>query len=435
VKVCVVGGGGREHALASALARSADVVVTPGNPGMVDEARSITVTGAPPEELDADLFVIGPEAPLVAGLADRLRAAGKRVFGPGADGARLEGSKAHMKELLVAAGVPTARHASFSELAPAVEFLRSLPGSYVVKTDGLAAGKGVLVTSSFDEAAADVAAKLSGDAFGDAGRRVVIEEGLVGPELTLLVVCDGERAVPLAPSQDFKRVGDGDTGPNTGGMGAYSPVRIAGSEIVDRVMDEAVEPTLAALRRGGVDYRGVLYAGLMLTPEGPKIIEYNVRFGDPESQVVLPRLTSDLAGLLAAAADGRLDTVAAPTFASDAAVTVICSVEGYPTSPRTGDLIEGLDEARAVAGVEVFCAGVAAASEGPASDHAGGGRPSGAPAGGGEDQTRLVTAGGRVLAVTGVGPDVAAARTRAYAGVERLSWPGMHHRTDIAAHA
>jgi phosphoribosylamine--glycine ligase len=284
------------------------------------------------------------------------------------------------------------------------------------------------VTPSFDDAAADVAGKLSGETFGDAGRRVVIEEGLTGPELTLLVVCDGERAVPLAPSQDFKRVGDGDTGPNTGGMGAYSPVSMAGPDIVGRVMDEAVEPTLAALRRSGVDYRGVLYAGLMLTPDGPKMIEYNVRFGDPESQVVLPRLTSDLADLLASAADGRIGATAGPSFADDAAVTVICSVEGYPTSPRTGDPIEGLDDARAVPGVEVFCAGVAAAGDG-----SGGTR--GASAGGGKARTRLVTAGGRVLAVTGVGADIAAARARAYAGVERLYWPGMHHRTDIAANA
>jgi phosphoribosylamine--glycine ligase len=211
-------------------------------------------------------------------------------------------------------------------------------------------------------------------------------------------------------------------------MGAYSPVSMAGPDIVGRVMDEAVEPTLAALRRSGVVYRGVLYAGLMLTPDGPKMIEYNVRFGDPESQVVLPRLTSDLADLLASAADGRIGATAGPSFADDAAVTVICSVEGYPTSPRTGDPIEGLDDARAVPGVEVFCAGVAAAGDG-----SGGTR--GASAGGGKARTRLVTAGGRVLAVTGVGADIAAARARAYAGVERLSWPGMHHRTDIAANA
>ena len=259
-------------------------MVTPGNPAI---PGSVTT---PPEAIEADLFVIGPEAPLVDGLADRLRAQGRLVFGPGADGARLEGSKAFMKELLASAGVPTAGHRAFTDPEPAIAYLRSLAAPFVVKTDGLAAGKGVLVTESIAEAEADVREKLSGESFGAAGERVVIEEGLTGPELSLLVVCDGTRAVPLAPAQDFKRLGDGDAGPNTGGMGAYSPVPGSGPEIVDLVMDRAVEPTLAALRAAGVDYRGVLYAGLMLTPDGPKVIEYNVRFGDPEAQVVLPRL-------------------------------------------------------------------------------------------------------------------------------------------------
>ena len=264
MKVCVVGSGGREHALAHVLARTATVVVTPGNaciPGSVP---------APPEEIDADLFVIGPEAPLVDGLADRLRARGRRVFGPGADGAHLEGSKAWMKQVLVDAGVATARHGAFTELAPALAHLDTMGDLFVVKTDGLAAGKGVLVTTDRTEAADAVARYLSGDAFGDAGRRVVIEEGLTGPELSVLAVCDGRRAVALAPAQDFKRVGDGDVGPNTGGMGAYSPVPAAGDALVDSILTEAVEPTLSALRRGGIDYRGVLYAGLMLTPRRPQ---------------------------------------------------------------------------------------------------------------------------------------------------------------------
>jgi len=411
MKVCVVGSGGREHALAHVLARTAEVVVTPGNPGIPGSVAT------PPTEIDADLFVIGPEVPLVDGLADRLRAQGKLVFGPGADGAHLEGSKAWMKQVLVEAGVPTARHGAFTEAAPALAYLETLPGLYVVKTDGLAAGKGVVVTESLVEARTVVADFLSGDAFGDAGRRVVIEEGLTGPELSVLAVCDGRRAVALAPAQDFKRVGDGDQGPNTGGMGAYSPVPVADDDVMAMVMERAVDPTLAALARQGIDYRGVLYAGLMLTPDGPKVIEYNVRFGDPEAQVVLPRMRSDLADLLARAASGALgDEV--PTFVDDAAVTVVCAVEGYPRSPRVGDPIEGLDLAARVEGVSIFCAGVARADGGSVGEAG-----------------PLVTAGGRVLDVTAIGPDIATARSRAYQAVACLSWPGMHVRSDIAASA
>ena len=407
-RVCVVGSGAREHALAHVLGRSAEVVVTPGNAGIPAS------TPVPPEALDAGLFVIGPEAPLADGLADRLRGQGKRVFGPGADGAQLESSKRWMKELLAEAGVATARWRSFAaeEVDAAVAFLGTLDGRYVVKADGLAAGKGVFVTADRRDAEEDVRAKLAGVSFGEAGRRVVIEEGMTGPELSLLAVSDGLRVVPLAPAQDFKRIGDGDDGPNTGGMGAYSPVRVAGPDVVDRVMADAVEPTLAALRRRGIDFRGVLYAGLMLTEEGPKIVEYNVRFGDPEAEVVLPRYAGDLAELLAAAADGDLRTVPAPSFVDDAAVCVVCAVEGYPTAPRTGDPIAGLDQAAAVEGVSIYCAGVDRDGDG-----------------------RLRTAGGRVLAVTAVGPGIGGARDRAYDAVGRLSWPGMHYRTDIAAGA
>ena len=404
MRVCVVGSGGREHALAAVLGRSAEVVATPGNPGIAGS------TSAPPEETDADLYVVGPEAPLVDGLADRLRAAGKLVFGPGADGARLEGSKAWMKQVLADAGVPTARYGAFTDPDEAVAFLRTLPGLYVVKTDGLAAGKGVTVTDSLDDAIGDVRAKLAGEAFGDAGRRVVVEEGLTGPELSLLALCDGERAVPLAPAQDFKRIGDGDSGPNTGGMGAYSPVPVAGPAVVDQVMERAVEPTLAMLRKQGIDYRGVLYAGLMLTAEGPKVIEYNVRFGDPEAQVVLPRLTNDLAAMLSEAAAGDLRTE--PVFDDGAAVTVVVAAEGYPAAPRSGDVVTGIDDAEAVAGVTVFHAGTARTSGGD-----------------------LVTRGGRVLAVTGQGRSIAEARERAYTAVTRISFPGMHYRGDIAQRA
>jgi phosphoribosylamine---glycine ligase len=430
VKVCVVGSGGREHALAVSLARTADVVVAPGNPGMAphspDAADSahftfvggggsgagstITVTTDDPEDIDADLFVIGPEQPLVDGLADKLRADRHLVFGPGADGARLEGSKAFMKTVLAEAGVPSARYGAFDEARPAQEFLRQLPGPWVVKTDGLAAGKGVLVTDSLEEAEADVAAKLSGESFGDAGRRVVVEEGLVGPECSLLVLCDGTRIAPLAPAQDFKRIHDDDEGPNTGGMGAYSPVPLVDDRLIDRVLDQAVEPLVGALRRRGIDYRGVLYAGLILTADGPRVLEYNVRFGDPETQVVLPRLTEDLTGLLAEAAAGRLRTE--PRFSTEASVCVVLATEGYPGTARTGDRIDGLEAAAAIEGVSVFHAGTAL-----------------------DDEGAFVTAGGRVLGVSALGPTIAVARSRAYAAVDRIGWEGMQYRTDIAAEA
>ena len=403
MRVCVIGSGGREHALAHVLGRGAEVVVTPGNPGIPGSVDT------PPEHVVADLYVVGPEVELVDGLADRLRAQGRLVFGPGGAGARLEGSKAWMKQLVEAAGVPTARYGSFDDEAEALAFLRSLPGPWVVKTDGLAAGKGVLVTDSLSAAADDVRAKLAGESFGAAGRRVVIEEGMVGPELSLLAICDGKRAVPLAPAQDFKRVGDGDEGPNTGGMGAYSPVPVAGDDVVGDVMDRFVEPTLAELRKRDIDYRGVLYAGLMLTEEGPKLVEYNVRFGDPEAQVVLPRMSSDLVDLLGEAAGGRI--YSDPYFVDDAAVTVIMASEGYPAKTRTGDPIEGIEAAEAL-GATVFCAGVARG-----------------------ESDRLVTAGGRVLDVTGFGPSLAAARDQAYAAVGEIHWPGEHHRTDIAQEA
>ena len=406
MRVAVVGSGGREHALAHVLSRSAEVVVTPGNPLIPGS------TATPPEELDVDLVVIGPEQPLVDGLADRLRANGTAVYGPTADGARLEGSKAWMKEVVAAAGVPTADHGTFTEVAPALDFLRSLPGPWVVKTDGLAAGKGVLVTESLIEAEDDVRAKLAGTSFGDAGRTVVVEECMIGPELSVLAVCDGTRAVALAPAQDFKRVGDGDAGPNTGGMGAYSPVPVADDKLVDEVLDRFVEPTLAELRSRDIDFRGTLYAGLMLTPDGPKLLEFNVRFGDPETQVVLPRLETDLAALLLAAAEGDLATAELPRFVDDAAVCVVLASPGYPDAPKPGGVIDGLDEVAALPGVAVFGAGVATDAGGA-----------------------LVTAGGRVLNVVGTGATLAAARHRAYDAAGRIRWPGVHYRTDIAQEA
>jgi len=411
VKVCVVGAGGRKHALALALARTAEVIVTPGNPGMAGTpvgGYPISITDIPPESVGADLWVIGPEQPLVDGLADKLRADDRLVFGPGADGARLEGSKAFMKEVLDEALVATARYGAFDEVRPAHEFLRALPGPWVVKTDGLASGKGVLVTDDMAVAEADIISKLSGDAFGQAGRRVVVEEGLVGAECSLLVLCDGTRIAALPVARDYKRLGDDDGGPNTGGMGAVSAALLVADALVDRILDESVEPVVAALRRRGIDYRGVLYAGLILTAEGPKVLEYNVRFGDPETQVVLPRVDEDVTGLLAEAAAGHLRTDPRPT--TTAAVCVVLASEGYPTEPRTGDPIEGVEAAGVLDGVTVLHAGT-----------------------GLDDQGRLVTAGGRVLGVTGSGPEVAGARARAYAGVDVINWEGMQYRGDIAA--
>jgi phosphoribosylamine--glycine ligase len=415
VNVLVVGSGGREHALAWGLARSPvvdSVVTTPGNPGISAVGPCLELDAALESLDEFELVVIGPEAPLVDGLADDLRGAGAAVFGPSAAAARLEGSKAWMKEVLAAAGVPTARHASFDAAreVEALAFLETLPGLYVVKTDGLAAGKGVVVTESLAEARDAVRSYLSGDAFGDAGRTLVIEEGLTGPELSLLVLCDGSvTGVPLAPAQDFKRIGDDDTGPNTGGMGAYSPVPDAPAALVDDIMEKAVEPTLATLAGQGIEYRGVLYTGLMLTPDGLKVLEYNVRFGDPETQVIVPRLASDLAAHCSEAATGRLETPV--RFSSDACVTVVLASEGYPVAPRTGDVIRGLDAVATLADVEVFHAGTE------------------------QDGADVRTAGGRVLAVTATGSTIGAARARAYEAVERISWPGMQYRTDIAAAA
>jgi phosphoribosylamine---glycine ligase len=341
-------------------------------------------------------------------VADAVRARGILAFGPDADGARLEGSKTWMKELLAAAAVPTARYGSFADEKRAFEFLSSLAPPYVVKTDGLAEGKGVVVTESLADAQGAVRSYLSGEAFGDAGRTLVIEEGLTGPEISVLVMCNGDpdAARPLAPAQDFKRIGDGDTGPNTGGMGAYSPVPVAPPSVVDRVMESAVMPTLHALAQQGIDYRGVLYAQMMLTDDGPRVIEYNVRFGDPEAQALMPRFSGDFAELVhnAAAGKGPLDT----EFTAAACVTVALATEGYPTSPRIGDVIEGLD-ADTGESVTVFHAGTK------------------------RDGDSFLTNGGRVLYVSALGATVSAARARAYEVADRIRWPGVYFRRDIAA--
>ncbi|MCS5689896.1 MAG: phosphoribosylamine--glycine ligase [Actinomycetota bacterium] len=405
MRVCVVGSGGREHAFATVLSQSSEVVVTPGSPGIKGSTAQVAT------EIEADLYVVGPEVPLVQGLADQLRADGRAVFGPGSDGARLEGSKAWMKSLVEAAGVPTARYASFGEheADAAVAFLSTLAPPYVVKTDGLAAGKGVLVTDTYTDAVEDVRAKLSGTSFGDSGRCVVIEEGLSGPELSLFAFCDGEKAALIPTSaQDHKRLRDQDLGPNTGGMGCYSPMPTVSTTDLDDMMNTAVHPTVEELRKREIDYRGVLFAGFMMTEDGPKLLEFNVRFGDPEAQVILPRFEGDLAETLLQVAIGDLQSP--PTLSTDAMVTVVLASQGYPTAPQTGDVIYGLEEARAIEGVEIFCAGVALNPQG-----------------------ELVTGGGRVLNVCGRAAKLETARDLAYNAVSVISWSGMQHRTDIGA--
>lgn len=405
MKVCVVGSGGREHAFVKSLSNDSEVVAAPGSGGIEGS------TSSPVMEIDADLYVIGPEVPLVNGLADELRSAGCNVFGPGKSGARLEASKAWMKDLVQAAGVPTARYASFGQdqIEAAIEFLITFEPPYVIKTDGLAAGKGVLVTNSYDDAVMDIKQKLTGAAFGDAGRRIVIEEGLTGPELSLFALCDGEKAVLIPTSaQDHKRLLDDDRGPNTGGMGCYSPVPSMSQADLEVLMDIAVHPTVQELKKRDIDYRGVLFAGFIMTPDGPKLLEYNVRFGDPEAQVILPRFESSLSEILLQVAQGNLTIQ--PTVSSDAMVTVVLASEGYPSSPRTGDVIHGLDEARAIEGVTVFCAGVESKVEG-----------------------ELLTNGGRVLNICGRAATLDAARELAYQATNLIFWPGMQHRTDIGA--
>lgn len=405
----VVGSGAREHALAHALAQSAEVTVTPGNDGIA--AHGLTCVATPATELDADLFVIGPEAPLVEGLADRLRRQGKTVVGPGEAGAQLEGSKSFMKEFLTVAGVPTAGYGIFSDEAAATGFLETMTPPYVIKTDGLAAGKGVLVTSDLDEAKNDIADKLSGKSFGVAGRTIVLEEGLLGEECSLHVLCDGTDVVPLASAQDYKRVGDQDAGANTGGMGSYAPMSTLSDSRVDDVMRTIITPTLKELSLRSIEFRGVLYAGLMLTASGPKLLEYNVRFGDPETEVLAPLYGERLYDLLARTGAGQL--AGASASAVGASVSVVLASEGYPQAPRTGDVIEGLGAdgqlATTMDKVIVFHAGTKS-----------------------DDQGRFVTNGGRVLAVTGLGDTLTEARERAYSAAGLITFPGSIRRTDIA---
>jgi phosphoribosylamine--glycine ligase len=420
VRVLVVGGGGREHALAWGLQRSPrvdDLHAVPGNAGIAQlatchEGDTDDVAGVASlaDRLRPDLVVIGPEAPLVAGLADELRDKGFTVFGPGSAAARLEGSKSWAKDVMTSGGIPTARAGTFSRVDDASAFVDELGGAAVVKADGLAAGKGVTVATDRTTAIAALRDCLEAGAFGQAGVRVVVEELLTGPEVSAFALVEGDAIVPLALGQDFKRVGDGDTGPNTGGMGAYSPVPFVDAAAQDRIWSDVVGSTVRALRDRGISYSGLLYVGLMLTADGPKVLEYNCRFGDPETQVVIPRLSTDLADLLEACATGALADVKA-TLSPGAAVTVVMASGGYPGAYRTGVEITGLEAADGLDGVTVFHAGTAVADG------------------------RVVTAGGRVLAVTANGGSIGDARDRAYRAAGAISFDGASWRTDIALEA
>ncbi|MET7639392.1 phosphoribosylamine--glycine ligase [Streptomyces sp. NPDC005438] len=411
MKVLVIGGGAREHALCRALTHDPDVTAVhcaPGNAGIAEVATLHQVDPLDPAavtrlaaDLGVRLAVVGPEAPLVNGVADALRAAGVDTFGPSAEAARLEGSKAFAKDVMAAAGVPTARSYVCSTPEQVDSALDAFGPPYVVKDDGLAAGKGVVVTE--DQAAARAHAVSCA--------RVVIEEYLDGPEVSLFAVTDGETVVPLQPAQDFKRAHDQDEGPNTGGMGAYSPLPWADPKLVDEVLHTVLQPTVDELRRRGTPFSGLLYAGLALTSRGVRVIEFNARFGDPETQVVLARLRTPLGGLLHAAATGNLAELPPLRWSSDAAVTVVLAARDYPATPRTGDPVQGLDQVAAEDAPHAWVL------------HAGTRR---------DEQGRVVSAGGRVLSVTATGADLSTARDRAYRALSRLHLDGAHHRTDIA---
>jgi phosphoribosylamine--glycine ligase len=415
MNVLLIGAGGREHALAWALSASpllGTLYCAPGNPGIAAVASCVALDVADHAKVVAfcrekavGLVVVGPEAPLVAGIADHLSAAGIKVFGPTKAAAQLEGSKGFTKDLCRDAGIPTAGYARFTDAASAKRHVADLPVPIVVKADGIAAGKGVVIAESHADALAAIDACFSG-AFGAAGAEVVIEEFLEGEEASFFVLVDGKSALPLATAQDHKRVCDGDVGPNTGGMGAYSPAAIVTPEIAQRVMREIIEPTVRTMAERGMPYVGVLYAGLMLTKDGPKLIEYNARFGDPECQVLMMRLKSDLLTALVATSDGVLDTFDLRWY-DDVALTVVMAANGYPGTPQKGSEIKGLERAAALDDVEIFHAGTRL------------------------DGGRLVADGGRVLNVTARGRTVAAAQTRAYEAVRSIDWPGGFCRSDI----
>jgi phosphoribosylamine--glycine ligase len=419
MNILLLGSGGREHALAWKIAASPlteRLYCAPGNAGIANECELVALDAADHAAVIAfcqtkqiGLVVVGPEAPLCAGIVDDLTAAGIKAFGPGRVAAQLEGSKGFTKDLCKANAIPTAAYERFDAAAPAKAYVRAKGAPIVVKADGLAAGKGVVVATNMAEAEAAIDMMFAGG-LGEAGAEVVVEEFLQGEEASFFALCDGETAIPLASAQDHKRVFDGDEGPNTGGMGAYSPAPVMTPELTQRAMDEIVLPTVRAMKAMGAPYKGVLYAGLMITADGPKLIEYNVRFGDPECQVLMLRLMSDLVTALLACSDGMLKNFDLRWY-PDAALTVVMAAKGYPGNYAKGTAIEGLDAAGAVEGVEIFHAGTKA------------------------EGGRILANGGRVLDVSALGKTVGEAQARAYAAVDRINWPEGFCRRDIGFRA
>ncbi len=415
MKVLLIGCGGREHALAWKISASPlldKLYCAPGNPGIADHAELVSLNVedhdavvAFAKEKAIDLVVVGPEAPLVDGLSDSLRKNGIRVFGPSQGAAQLEGSKGFTKDLCARFNIPTGAYGRFNNAPKAKAYIRQQGAPIVVKADGLAAGKGVVVAMELEDALEAVDACFEG-AFGQAGAEVVVEAYLDGEEASFFCLCDGKTAIPFGTAQDHKRVGDGDTGPNTGGMGAYSPAPVMPAEMVERTMKELIEPTMRGMAELGHPFSGILFAGLMITKDGPQLIEYNTRFGDPECQVLMMRLQSDLLELLAASADGKLDEVS-PTFSDETALTVVMAAKGYPEAPQKGSAIKGLDEAAKTEDVKIFHAGTAL------------------------KDGNLVANGGRVLNVTATGGSVSEAQTKVYEAIEKIDWPNGFCRRDI----
>ncbi len=416
MRVLVVGGGGREHALCWAIGASPlcdKLYCAPGNAGIAEEAECVPVSAEDvpgivklAKDKAIDFVVVGPEVPLVAGLVDELTAAGIKAFGPTAAGARLEGSKGFMKDFFARHKIPTAAYGRFTDAAAAKKFITENGAPIVVKTDGLAAGKGVTVARTVAEAHAAVDAAMVDKTFGSAGAELVIEEFLEGEEVSFFAIVDGEHALPLAAAQDHKAVGDGDTGPNTGGMGAYSPTPLVDAALQQRIMDEVIMPTVRGMAAEGAPFKGVLFAGLMMTKNGPKTLEFNVRFGDPECQVLMMRLKSDILPALVAAADGALNNFDL-RWSDDAAIVVVMAAKGYPGAYQKNTPINGLDRAAAVKDVTVFHAGTA------------------------EKDGQIVATGGRVLGITARGPSVSAAQKLAYQAVDQIDWPEGFCRRDI----
>lgn len=418
MKILIVGGGGREHAMAWKIAQSpkvAKVYCAPGNAGIAQFAECIAlkVDDIPGivdfvQRKEIDLVAVGPELPLTLGLVDALNEVGIKAFGPNKLAAELEGSKAFSKDIMKKYGIPTAEYGVFTDAMSAKNFAREMNGPWVVKADGLAAGKGVLICSTLEETDAAIEQVLVGKSFGDAGDKLVLEEFLDGEELSMLAFCDGETIIPMVSSQDHKRVFSGDKGPNTGGMGAYSPAPVLTQSLFEQVKEEVLERTMKAMAQEGRTFKGILYAGLMITKDGPKVLEYNVRFGDPETQVVLPRLESDLVDIMLAVADGNLKQME-PKWNNEACVTVVMASGGYPGEYKKGYPITGLDDVPA--GTLVFHSGTAISEK------------------------DIVTNGGRVLAVTALGKDIRQAVDNAYQGVKKISFKDAHYRDDIAYRA